>query len=183
MNRVLIGIAAVCVFLTSCHKHASYYYRLTGLNLTNVDNSGDAPVVPKDSVSKKAYRFYADFNAHVVRVGPGLDNPNEAAFVNENNVTAVNISCLQQFNPSHPANTSLNDYFLTALSQGATISNLVRYGFGSSATRNGETEDWIDNKSFYLMVPPDTTGNYTFVLQVDFEDGFHLADTTSVYLY
>jgi hypothetical protein len=182
MRKLLFG--TLLVIFSGCSKHAPYYYRFTSVSLTNVDNTGETGVVNADSVSGKAYRIYTDFTAHVMRIGGGLDNANEASYINENKVTGISIYCLQVFDSVHAPLNSLNDYFLYGMSNSKTIGNMISSEeFSHTAQRQNPKEDWIENRSFFLMHPPGSAGTYSFVMKFDFEDGFSISDTTSVYLY
>jgi hypothetical protein len=110
----------------------------------------------------------------------------ESSYSNGNKVTSFTISSPTDFDSTHLANTSLNNYFLygngvggSAIEKCISDERLPQNIRGSSPT-----EPWSANDYLILMHPPLFTGDRVFIIKIDFKDNTTISDTTShIYLY
>ena len=151
--------------------------------LENADNSGATPITSiSDSVPMLAYAIEMTL-FHELRHKPAGD-PYDNSFENEDRLISLNIRSLQDFDITHPANTSLNEYFLTQLSSMSTIDRFVTIGEIGRGDLSGYNyiDSWTSLQYFFLMKPPSVPGTKSFVVEIGLSDGRNLSDTVNVTL-
>jgi hypothetical protein len=167
---ILILITGVVVF-NSCIKKCNGYQveERTNLTIHNFNNSGSSledNYADNDTiVPAKAYLIGAIFATKIIE--NHVTNVECYQIKYNNNITALTIFSLQNFDSSHLANTSLNDYFK------------IRY----SELNNAEhisIEKLINTTEFALLLfaEPKLDSVFRFVVKVDLSDGSYLSDTT-----
>jgi hypothetical protein len=155
-----------------------YFYETVSMTLSNADNSGNSPVSAGDSVNKYAYAIQLNLTMEP-RSHEGADSY-ESDFVNEDNVNELSITCSQTFNGLVP-NQSLNHLFNTSRFNELTAPYT---GLFSGPSPGSDVPDsWNSKNYLLLMVPPDSSGVYTFHVSATFSDGRTLADSVTVNLY
>lgn len=180
--KTLLFISAFCFY--ACSKHIPAVYEIVGMNLGNSNNTGENPFdVSLDSVPKKAYAIKMTLNEVMRTISEGDAQDN--GFINQDQLTSLSILSLYNFDTTHPAGTSLNSYFLTSLNSSATVSAFVSKGqIGAGSYKNGNyTDNWNTDQYLYLMTPPTTSGEQSFVVKIDLSDGRSMSDTINVKLY
>ncbi len=183
-NITLLFISIVSFCLASCSKHIPAEFEVVSMSLSNAQNTGESPSEStNNNVPKQAYAIKMILNEEMRKKTDG--DAQENGFINEDKLVGLNIFSLYAFDASHPANTSLNDYFLTSLSSSSTISNFISKGqIGGGSFKNGNyTDSWSTNQYLYLMTPPALPGPQSFVVKMDLSDGRSMCDTVNVTLY
>lgn len=174
-------LALLC--LASCSKHGDFLYETTGMLLSNSDNSGKAAVDSVDSVSSKAYAIrLKTHNVVTGYKGPNKDE-NESGYVRRFRTTDLKIYVLQNFDANHLAGSDVSACFLYHYGPQYTIDYLVQERI-MSYPRGRPNPDTEFDESYYLMLmhPPDSSGAYTFRVELTFSDGRKFTDTTHVTL-
>ncbi len=181
VSSVLI-VFAFC--FSACSKHIPAVYEVVGMSLRNSNNTGQNPQdAVTDSVPKKAYaiKMTLEEAIRVKREGDVQEN----GFINEDELTALTIFSLANFDDSHPAGTPLNAYFLTALNSSATLTEFVSKGQigGGNYMDHEYIENWTTDQYLFLMTPPAQPGDQAFVVKLNFSDRRTMSDTIHVKLY
>jgi len=180
----------VCGFY-GCSKHAPYSYKITALELYNVDNSGISPVdASTPDIVAKAYAIRLEYTDMLSGSTAGTE-PYESGYLLTNKVTSFVVWSLTGFDASHPAGVSLNDYFLygirtTAVRSGDTIEDDLNLGYIAPGYRSdtpAEGQPWKSSDYLVLMQPPANPGPRSFVINIGFADNTHITDTISVTLH
>lgn len=154
------------------------------MSLSNSNNTGTVPADDApDPIPGNAYAIKMTLDEVLRKRTEG--DPQENGFVNEDRLTALEITSLEDHDSAHPAGSSLSAYFLTELASPATIEAFVRAGrIGGGSYANGNYIDsWNTDQYFYLMVPPTSGGEHSFVITIGMSDGRFMSDTTRVTLY
>jgi hypothetical protein len=188
MIRILL-LLSFALFVAGCSKHTPYYYTITGLQLYNSDNAGEAPVDAKtNDVPAKSYAIRLEFNHQLADSLKGQDD--ESGFSVLNPVHLFTVTSLTDFDPTHPAGSELNNYFLykvysQSISSGDSIAAYVASGtigaggvFGSFKV----PETWTTDQYLLLMHPPAYFGSRSFVIYAETTDNIRLRDTITVNL-
>ncbi|MEO8149709.1 MAG: DUF5034 domain-containing protein [Bacteroidia bacterium] len=186
---IRIAIIAYALMLAGCSRYDDYIYEVVKMNSSNSDNSGNKPIdALTDSVSKKAFAIKLELTMELRESGKNTDSY-ESNYANEDRLISLNVYSLTNFDTTHQAGISLNDYFLVSsggtYTTGSTIQRQVENGtIGEGRGSQGSIQDsWTSNEYLILMSEPQTTGNYSFVVEIGMSDGRHLIDTTAVILY
>ena len=172
--------------LSGCHSFDDYIYEASVMALSNADNSGQTPIDASGSAPILAYAIKVDYTMHLTESGD--TDRYESGFRNEDEVTSFTISSPDTFNLV-PPNNSLNQFFNYSFGSGTgnTINedDYNRYASGGIffTVATNPKPDWNISHYLMLMNPPETTGNYTFVLDIVFSDGRQLIDSVNVNLY
>lgn len=170
--------------LAGCHEYPSFVYETIALELSNADNSEQSPVDDADSVPKVAYAIKITYTMHVTQT-EGADTY-ESSFQHEDNISAFTISSPETFNLV-PPNNSLNSFFNYSTGAGTGIpiipDNYYHFSPGGTFFEDASKPDWTKNHYLMLMNPPDTSGLFTFVVDIEYSDGRELIDTVHVKLY
>lgn len=168
----------------ACAKHIPATYEVVSMSLSNSNNTSETPYdAITDSVPKQAYAIKITLNEVMRKKTEG--DAQENGFMNEDQLTSMNIFSLNNFNGTHPTGTSLNSYFLTQLSNSSTIEAFISKGqIGGGKYKDGSyTDSWSTEQFLFLMTPPDTTGYQSFVVELEFSDGRNMKDTITVKLF
>lgn len=180
--HLILSMILFC--LASCSKHIPAEFEVVSMNLANAENTGESPSESSNNnVPKQAYAIKIILNEEMRKKTEG--DAQENGFINEDKLVGFNIFSLYSFDATHPAKTSLNDFFLTSLKSSATINALISSGvIGGGSLKNGNyTDSWSTNQYLYLMTPPALPGAQSFVVKMDFSDGRSMCDTVNVTLY
>jgi hypothetical protein len=162
---------------SSCKKKLpQYFYKISGLQTSNKDNSAIDPI-SSDSVYGGAYIMHVHYLTSYVS-GDTLQNDyGDTQYEPVNKPTSIAITCLQNYDAAHPANTSMNDVFIPGMGIGNTINNVL------TDFPTGYDYALVKDFELWLMSPPTVAGNYSFKLTMTFDDGTTFSDTTTVYLH
>jgi Domain of unknown function (DUF5034) len=180
----IIAYIIVCCFY-SCSKSIPSTFEVVGMSLSNSNNSDQIPFdATTDSVPKNAYAIKLTLN-EVMRMQTEGGDPLDNGFINEDRLISFQINSLNNFDATHPTGSSLNAYFLTQLSSSATIEAYVSKGNIGSGKYDGFNymDNWSTQQYLYLMTPPGSAGNQSFIVEIGFSDGRTLSDTVNVILY
>jgi hypothetical protein len=164
-------VALLCC--TSC-KQDVIAYTTTGIYLENYDNCGDFIRPSSDSIGDSCYVIRVNYESDQTEFNGVNDNN---TYQPQNLPTSIFIYALQQFDSLHPAGSSLNEYFIAGPGSESTAEDIIT-GFP-------ETQDFYpthDPDDLWLMQSPATTGTYSFVIRMGFNDGVVASDTTTVIL-
>ncbi|HTF04037.1 MAG TPA: hypothetical protein VK826_08425 [Bacteroidia bacterium] len=163
-------LCVLCVSLFSCRKN-TISYLTTGIVLAHYDNCGPFLKPAGNSVGDTGY---------VLRINYTSDQA-EFYAVNDNNTyelankpVSIAVTSLQSFDATHPAGTSLNDYFMAGPGINSRTEDVVD-GFAN-------TQDYYpthDPDDLWLQVPPENTGPYKFIVEMVFDNGITVRDTTT----
>lgn len=173
----------VLLCLASCTKHGDFLYETTGMLLSNADNGGKTAIDSVDSVPSKAYAIrLKTHNVVTDYKGPNKD-VNESGYARRFRTTDLNIYVLQRFDANHLAGSDVSSYFLYHYGPQYTIQYLLQEHIMSypRGRPNPETE-FDESYYFMLMHQPDSSGAYTFRVELKFSDGSSFTDTTHVIL-
>ena len=177
------------LLLWGCSKPADFEYKITGMQLHSSDNSGSSPV-DNSNVAAKAFAIRLEYTLHITGSLSGTDTY-ESGYRLQNPVTGMNVYSLSNFDLSHPALSSLNDYFLygsrsTAVNGNSTISRVMGLQAASGLPQASKVDlntSWTSSDYLVLMYPPDWTGDRDFVVELGLSDHTQLRDTVHVNLY
>lgn len=178
-----VAVYMILLAISGCTKFDDYVYEVTALQTTNADNSGEQPVdATTDSVPAKAYAIKLTFTMEP-RGGTGDElDEHESRHLNQDRLASINVYALSDFDSTHAAGVSLNDYIIS--SPGGTIPEKIQNGnVGSGGSSNVGASSWTETEYFKIMYQPLVMGHYSFVVDIGMNDGRHLTDTTSVQLY
>lgn len=172
-----------CLLLGGCIDYdPPYFYETVSINLANADNSGEAPALAGDSVSKNAYAIQLDLTLEP-RYHEGADSY-ESEFRNEDQVTDFSITCSDSFNgivPGQLLNHLFNQY--GKFHQSEITPTMYASIFSGISPGVNVPSSWNSTNYLLLMVPPITSGTYTFHVLGTFSDGRILSDSITVKLY
>jgi hypothetical protein len=187
MKRILL-LFSFALFVAGCSKHTPYYYTITDLQLYNSDNAGEAPAdAATNDIRAKSYAIRLEFTHQLADSLKGQDD--ESGFQVLYPVRLFTVTSLTDFDPSHPAGSVLNNYFLyryyPVISARDSIAAHIANGtigaggvFGISKV----PETWTNNHYLLLMQPPAYFGNRSFVIYTETNNNTILRDTITVNL-
>ena len=187
MNRILVFFS-LWLLITGCRPHKPYKYVIVGVELFNEDNSGTAPVdVTSNGIPAKAYAMRLEFTSELLNTG---DYHNDESYYSlQNPVKSFNVTSLSDFDNSHPAGTSLNNYFLYGQNtykisvQDSIPYHVVRQSIGSGGSQWAQRSNtWKTSDHLLLMQPPVYYGNRSFVIDMIMKDYTRFTDTITVNL-
>ena len=186
IHKSFLLLLFTIVIFSGCSKHPDVKYNITALTAYHQDNSG-ASAVDASSIKLPA-KAYAIRLEYTVELYGKLDgDPNEAAFSLQNKVSSFNISSLTDYDSTHLAYASLNDYFLygsqtSRVTNNATIDyalNQQRIGFTYNTSAANAGNPWQTSDYLVLMHPPTNLGTRMFIIKLDFANGTSISYTTS----
>jgi len=153
--------------VSDCDAASSPEFKQTNWELIALDNSGKAPI---PLTTNKAPMIAFGLGLLYTTYFSAYENNLKCGFepqlsLNGNRVTNLRITCLQDFDPSHPAGVSLNDYFKELTFTPST--NLPSYAEVSMASFNKYTKSY-NEVDFIMVQPPDHPGNYQFNVRLFF---------------
>ncbi len=176
--------------LPACSKHVPYQFVITALKPYNENNSGRNAVDDSTgNIPAKAYAIRLEYTNQIT--GSTDKQDDESIFAPVNPVQSFAVYSLTDFDPSHPAGSLLNDYFLysdysSQVSSADTIPALLAgggmgTGYGSIDGAN-PPKTWTVNNYLVLMQPPAYLGTRSFVIRVGFAGNSSLTDTITANL-
>lgn len=170
MKRTLFFL--ICwLFIAGCSKHMPYYYTIGGMRLYNADNSGPSPVDAATSdVPAKAYAIRVEYTNLLKDT---LAHDDESSYSLLYPVQVFTITSLTDFDSSHPAGSNLNSYFLIPKIFDAS---------GGAGLAQKPPKSWTGNDYLWLMTPPTSLGNRSFVVHLETADHASFTDTITVNL-
>ncbi len=143
-----------------CEGISNPWFEQSNWQLIALDNNGEKPVpLTTNKAPMNAFGLGIKHATTITEFKKGLECGFEPELYPPGGVTKVLITCSQDFDPSHPAGVSLNDYFRAFTYSPST--NLPSYAEVSTANFNkySETNQEVD---FIMVQPPDHPGNYQF---------------------
>jgi len=184
----MLFLFSFVLFVAGCSKHTPYYYFITGLQLYNANNAGEVPVDASSDVPAKSYAIRLEFNHQLADSLKGQDD--ESGFSVLYPVRLFTVTSLTDFDPSHPAGSPLNNYFLykvypTMISNSDSIAMHVKngsIGVGGAFGVSKIPETWKTSQYLVLMHPPASFGSRSFVIYAEMSDNTSLKDTITVNL-
>ena len=188
--RKTCPIIVLLFSLLSCTKEPDYLYKLTSLQLYNVDHSGNTPITATSgTVPAKAYCIQMKYITQITGSTSGRD-PNESGYALYTRITRFNISSTTDFDQQHPAGASLNAYFYYgAYSALVGAKDSIPYALANdlilASYRSDINKDsWQDSAYLVLMQPPTQAylGLRTFIVDVAFADSTQFTDSVSINL-
>ena len=185
------GLFLLLLFsLSGCTKLPDYLYKVTSLQLYNVDHTDNTPIIATSgTVPARAYCIQMEYITEITGSTSGRD-PNDSGYSLYTRITHFDISSTTDFDQQHPAGASLNAYFYygaySALVGGsdsipyALANDLVLASYRSDISKNS----WQDSAYLVLMQPPTQAypGLRTFIVNVVFADSTRFTDSLSVNL-
>ena len=176
--------------LPACSKHLPYQFIISGLQLHNENNSGRNAVDDSSgNIPARAYAIRLEYTNQIT--GSTNKQDDESPFVAVNPVQSFTVSSLTDFDPTHPAGSLLNNYFLystfsSQVSSADSIPALIAGGFmgGGDGSEIGTQppKTWTIDNYLVLMQPPAYLGNRSFVIRVGFAGNSSLTDTITANL-
>lgn len=145
------------------------WFKQSNWQLIAVDNRGKEPIpATENKAPMNAFGLRILYTLMVTAFPEGLECGLDPQIYPFEGVTNMRITCLQDFDPSHPAGVSLNDYFKELTYTPTT--NVPAYTVVSTANLNhySKTNYEVD---FIMVQPPDHPGNYQFNVRLFFKYG------------
>ena len=187
---LFLALLAPALLLPACAKHVPYQFVITDLKLYNENNSGRSAVDDTTgNIPAKAYAIRLEYTNQIT--GSTNKQDDESPFVAVNPVRSFVVYSLTDFDPSHPAGSLLNDYFLysaysSGVSSADTIATVLAAGYMGvgygSIDGNQPPRTWTVNNYLVLMQPPAYLGTRSFVIQVGFAGNNSITDTITANL-
>lgn len=169
--------------MLSCTKHGDFIYRTDRISLSSADKGGTSTTDSVNSVSAKAYAIRLGLHNVVTGYQGPNKNESESGYVRGFSLKELNIYTLDHFDADHPAGSDISAYFLYNYSTQYTINYLVQERIMNyPQTRPNPKTEFDESYYFMLMQKPDSGGQYTFRLSLEFNDGSSYTDTTTVNL-
>lgn len=172
MNRFLrlLVFVGTFLFMSACKRDSITYYTV-GIRLINYDNAGafiqEAGTTVKDSAYVIRINYTSDQTAYYTVNADYTYQPG-------NKPTSIAVTSLQNFDGLHPAGSLLNDYFINGPGMDSRTEDIV-YDFPV-------TRDYYpthDPDDLWLMAVPSAPGPYRFVVEMSFDNGITVLDTTA----
>ena len=190
-HHTLLLLLAISISCYGCTKYSPYVYKVTAVHLVNVDNSGNSPLDDSTGpIATRAYGIHMKYTSQLYGPNKNAD-PDGGTYVLASPLTVFTIYSSTDFDSTHPAGASLNDYFLygesfdqpsapfsldSALAGGWVMST------GQSFAQTGTSQPWESDNYLFLMQPPAAPGYRTFLVNIRFADNTQFTDSTSVTL-
>ena len=178
----LLAILCLTNCFPPCVDAPNPQFKHSDWKLIAFDNSGKEPVLlTSNKAPINAFGLGITYTTTITGYEKGLECGFEPELYPFSGVfTKVLITCLQDFDPSHPAGVSLNDYFKELTYTPST--NLPSYAEISTASFYKYTKKTYNEVDFIMVQPPDHPGNYQFnlCLSFDYSSKCDLTSTTPV---
>jgi hypothetical protein len=176
--------------LPACAKHVPYQFIITDLALYNEDNSGRSAVDDSTgNIPAKAYAIRLEYTNQIT--GPTDKQDDESPFAAVNPVQSFAVYSLTDFDPTHPAGSLLNNYFLystysSEVGSADTIPAMIASGYMGvgAGSIDGEQppKTWTVSNYLVLMQPPAYLGTRSFVIRIGLAGNSSLTDTITANL-
>ena len=191
---LLLFLATAARTLISCCKDG-YDYRWSSFKIANINAGMDRPdKTTLDSIPVDSFGFRLRFeHERVASLLRDLSINNtyatrcRAMYTNVDSIKSITIYTKNQFDITHPAGSSINDYFLVRPTdffyyspeyQYTDISNILSYVNDNEGGGLGKNQ--LD---FKLKPISPQLGHHVFKVTVLFQSGRTLSDSTSIKLY
>ncbi len=149
-----------------CEGKNNPRFAQTNWQLIAIDNSGEKPVpATGNKASLNAFGLGIRYASVAVSFLVGFECGFEPELDVPPGVTNVLITCLQDFDASHPAGVSLNNYFKEIKYKPST--NLPLYAAISTESFNKYSNP-TGEIDFVMVQPPNQPGNYQFKMKLFF---------------
>lgn len=153
--------------VSECDAVSRPWFEQSNWQLIALDNSGKEPVLlTSNKAPINAFGLGITYTTRITGYEKGLKCGFEPElYPYGDDVTKILITCQQDFDPSHSAGVSLNDYFKELTHAPST--NLPSYAEVSTANFNkySKTNQEVD---FIMVQPPDHPGDYQFNVCLSF---------------
>ena len=163
----LLAILCLTCCVSPCADVGNPKFEQSNWQLIALDNNGKKPVpLTTNKAPINAFGLGITYTTTIIEWEKGLECGFETELYPYGvGVTKVLITCQQDFDPSHPAGVSLNDYFKELTHAPST--NLPSYAEVSTANFNkySKTNQEVD---FIMVQPPDHPGDYQFNVCLSF---------------
>ncbi len=163
-------LIAGTVGLCSCKKN-NIIYITNGIAIENFDNSGTLLRPATGTVESDGYVLRINYESDQTAFNAVDD---EHRYQPGNKPTSILVTALQPFDSTHPAGTSLNGYFINGPGTGSTCERILEeFPYTDDFNPTHVPDD------LWLMVPPDNSGPFRFVVEMHFDNGIIARDTTT----
>lgn len=168
----IITLAFLFICCYSCRHRGDFLYETTSMYVGNADASGEKIVDDGiESLPASAYSIKLVLHNVVTEYAGPNKNDDESGYLRKYPLTEFKIYSLQNYNQTHPANSDVSEYF--------DIGSNKLYG----PNIRPNPEKVFEEKYYYKMTTaPDSTGNYSFKIRIQFEDESSFIDTANVKL-
>jgi hypothetical protein len=192
-----IGVLLLIAFLVrlsisccDCPPTTSYKYSFDSVDIFNIDNSGQTPVlVTSGTIPKEAYGMQIECSLKQIafnkfRVFETFNSvyaydcfcPPEIEYIAQDTITDLRIMSLNDFDETHPANSNISEYFKVLTHKTyITIQNYI----DSPEIIYYEVPD-KEIITLYLMQPPTITGEHRFLVEIELSGTVTLISSTTV---
>ncbi len=166
----LLVIISLTHCVSPCADVGNPVFEQSNWQLIALDNNAKKPVpLTTNKAPMNAFGLGITYTTKIIVWEKGLEcgfEP-ELYYTYGDGITKILITCLQDFDPSHPAGVSLNDYFRALTYSHST--NLPSYTevLTSNFNKYSKTNNEVD---FIMVQPPDHPGNYQFNVRLFFDD-------------
>ncbi len=182
-------MAEFIVSCCNCGETFFKHYTNKSIWVNNLDNSGKLPVqMPADSIVKTAFGIRLQFTREETaffKIPASLFIQNACAtsckcppsvrYSPKEQVTAIKIFTLNEFDGNHPANSDISIYFKVYKQNSFTF--IKEFLNNLNLVFDNEIESEID-LDLLLMTPPTINKLHKFKVQVTFSDGRVLEEET-----
>ena len=206
----IIGLYQIAILIQSCCDGNQYeFYYVNDFNIVNIHKHDLTIQSDSTTIDYQDFSINLDFltekYAQLInssRFGNevyAFDCDDELLYKIKNKITKIEIVSNQDFDDSHPTGSLLNDYFIpyrlikTCIENGGDFEscaenqfeffNTLEEAFNRSFTQSSH----IDLSNSYneinildLIKKPDFNGFLKFIIELEFEDGMILIDSTKV---
>ena len=193
---VIIIPVFIEILVSCCNCPAIRYstYMHCSVEISNVDNSGERPILTKsDTIKKDSYGISASIkrSENICKIykpqqsiffqsayATSCNCPPEFEYSARNRIIAINVVTLEDFDATHPANTDVSEYFMVYnFSKEDSINNYIK---------NLETTLYFvqeeDPLQFYLLLktPPTSGSKQQFRVDISLSDESLLSMQTNL---
>lgn len=188
---LIVFLCDMLVACCDCGDPQLFKYTHTGLVLMHLDNHGRLPVITEDDpVLKEAYGIRMLLKAEAV----AFQKPSFSFFISrsyafscrceasiqylpKDSITGFRIITMNDFDPQHPAETDISDYF--RLLSGHDYSTITDFLHRKAEIFTYDNPRQIELDAM-LVHPPAQKGGYRFRVQIDLSDGRKFIKETSI---
>jgi len=163
-------LVIISIALISC-KRNSIIYLTNGILVENFDNNGSLLQPAGTSVENDCYVLRINYESDQTAFN-AVDNDHR--YRPGNKPTSILVTSLQAFDSTHPPGTSLNSYFINGPGIGSVCEQVVNDFIYTDDFNPTHVPD-----DLWLMVAPDNNGPFRFVVEMEFDNGVIVRDTTA----